>query len=502
MEQLLAGFINALQPFNFLMLLLAIIIGFLGGAMPGISGLMLIVVLIPVTFGMDPIPAFVLLTGIYAAAAYSGSISAILFRIPGTPEAIATSFDGYPMAQKGQAGLAMGLSMTSSAIGGLIGAIFLMFLTPILSSFALRFSSPEYFALAVMGLCVVASLCTKDIVRGLLSVLLGLFLATVGMDVITSVNRFTFGTTSFRAGISLAPVMIGMMGIGEIIKNSRKSHGLELIVPQQGLKTKLFAGKILRQCTPVMMIASLLGVIIGILPGVGGTTAAILAYSQAAGQSKRPEEFGKGAPEGIVAPEAANNSAATTSFIPLFSLGIPGSSTAAVILGVFIMHGLQPGPMMMVNQPKLAYTIFAGLFLINILMLILCKPLIRIFVRIKDIPYSYLAPLIIVFCFIGTYSVSNNMLNVWVMMVFGIVGYFMDKIDFPISPMVIGLVLGPLVETEFRRSLLMSNGDYTTFFTRPICLVLLVTAFISLAIPILKGLYQSKKKLTADTKNL
>jgi len=499
LEGLIMGFLNTLQPFNLLMLFMAVVLGFFGGAMPGISGMMLIIILIPITYGMHPIPAFLLLTAIYLASCFSGAISAILFRIPGTPEAVATAFDGYPMAQKGKAGEAIGIAMTSSAIGGMIGAILLMFLTPPLANFALQFSSPEYFALAFMGLTVVASLAADDLIRGLIAALFGLFLATIGIDSIASVPRFTFNSTQLMLGLGLVPLMTGMFGIPEVMKNSKIDLQLKQNLQAQRPKVNFFIKDILKRCAPTIARSAVIGAIVGALPGVGGTTAAILSYSSAVSSSKNPEEFGTGIPEGIAAPETANNCAGATAFIPLFSLGIPGSATTAVILGIFIIHGLKPGPLFMSSEPELAYTIFAGLFMVNVLMMIFAKPFINLFSLTQKLHYGIFAPMIIIFCFIGTYAVRNSTFVVWVMVFFAILGYFFDKIKFPLAPIILGMVLGPMAEEEFRRSLVMSNGSFSIFFTRPICLVLLIIALASVVFSLRKTYLRKKAKAKAQS---
>ena len=491
-ESLLSGFLNALQPAHLLILFLAIVLGFFGGAMPGISGATLILILLPVTYGMDPVPVFLLLTAIYAATAYSGSVSAILYRIPGTPEAIATVFDGNAMAKQGKVGEAMGLSMMSSAIGGIIGACFLFLLAPPLAGFALQFSSPEYFALGVLGLTVVASLSGKDIVKGLLGVLFGLFLSTVGIDTITGTDRFTFGSTQLRSGLDLVSILIGLFAISEVLNMSRLNNRSGKQEESVKVSTNLFVGKILKKCIPTIARSSLIGAWTGILPGIGATTAAVLSYSEEIRWSKHPEKFGTGTPEGIIAPETANNSAAACSLIPLVSLGIPGSATTAIILGAFVLHGLQPGPMFMEQQSVLVYTIFAGLFLLHFMMLLFAKPFISMFSLTTKIPYAILAPLIIVFCFIGTYAVRNSMFDVWAMMAFGLIGYFFEKIRFPIATIVLGVVLGPLVEEEFRRSMILSQGDFMIFLTKPISLILLILAAAALLMPAIKRLFSNK----------
>ena len=492
---LLTGVLTALQPLNLLILLFALTAGFFAGAMPGISGTTLIVVLMPVTFWMDPIPVFVMMAGLYASSSFSGAVSAILFRIPGTSEAVATTFDGYPMAQKGLAGEALGLSMTSSAFGGMVGALFLFFLTKPLTNVALRFSSPEYFALALMGLTMIATLSAKNLAKGLLSAFFGLLLASVGPDALSANVRFSFGVPLLRAGLSMAPIMTGLFGISQIMRNIR--GGMKGLANEEGpgkIKAKLFSWDLIRRCLPTMGLSSLIGTMIGILPGVGGSTASVVAYSQAANLSKHPEEFGKGAPEGVAAPEAANNAAGTASFIPLFSLGIPGSATSAIILGAFVMHGLQPGPLLMTKQPVLVYTTIAALFLINLLVMVFCKPLIAAFVHVRKVPYSLLAPLIFIFCCIGTYNSRNAVFDLYVMLVFGLVGYVLEKLELPLAPIILGYVLGPTAEIEFRRALHISGGELSIFVTRPICLVLLLVCVVSLGYGIYNSVASNKKK--------
>ncbi len=494
-EGLLAGFGNIFEPMHLFILIVATLIGFLGGALPGISGTMLVIILLPISYGLDAISAFILLTTIYASSVFSGLISAVLFRTPGTPEAVATVLDGYPMAQKGKAGQALGIGIFSSVTGGTVGALFLIFLTPILASFALRFSSPEYFALAILGLTVVVSLSGGDLIKGFIGVAFGLFIATFGMDPLTGAERFTFGSSDLLSGIDLIPVLIGLFAISEILRKSKEDHTIKQKMIK--VKTKIFDLEIFRKIRMTIARSSLLGVIIGILPGVGATTAAMLSYSEATRWSKKPEEFGTGVPEGIAAPESANNAAAMGAMVPLLSLGIPGSATTAVILGAFVMHGMQPGPMLMKNEPDLVYTIFVSLLMVNILILILAKPFISVFANIIKVPYYALGPAIVTFCIIGTYAVRNSIFDIWVMLIFGLIGYYLDKYKFPLAAIILGVVLGPIAEVEFRRGLQMSNGDFSIFFTRPISATLLSLAIIALIIPIWTN-YRKKAKLKSS----
>lgn len=490
LEGLLLGLENIIQPFHLLILLLAIVIGFVGGATPGISGAMLILILLPVTYGMDAIPAFLLMTAIYSATVYSGSISAILFRTPGTPEAIATVFDGYPMAQKGQPGKALGLALSSSAIGGTIGTIILILITPLLAKFALQFSSPEYFALAILGLTVVASLSGGDVVRGGIGALFGLFIATIGIDRLTGIDRFGFGSIELSSGIGLVPILIGLFAISEVF--SKSNENINLKQNMINVKTKILDMTLIKKLAGTISRSSLIGTFIGILPGVGATTASIVAYSEEVRSSKTPEKFGTGVPEGIAAPESANNSAAMGAMVPLLSLGIPGSVTTAIILGAFVLHGLQPGPMLLVNEKGLVYTIFLGLLVVNFLMLIFAKPFISLFKHTLKLPYSLLGSFILIFCFLGTYADRNSMFDAWIMLLFGVLGFYLTKIKFPIATIVLGVVLGPIAEEEFRRSLQIAGGDFFVFFTRPISATLLILAIVVLLIPLMRRLIQMR----------
>ncbi|RBI66352.1 C4-dicarboxylate ABC transporter permease [Vreelandella sulfidaeris] len=495
LDSFLNGLAVVFQPMNFLLLTSAVFIGFIGGALPGISGVILVVILLPVTYGMDPTAAFMLLTAIYGSTVFSGLITAILYRAPGTPEAVMTAFDGYPMTQQGQAGRALGIGVLSSAIGGLVGTIALIIFTPVLASFALKFSSPEYFALAVLGLTVVASLGGR-LIYGLIGACLGLFIATIGFDPLTGTSRYTFGSLELAEGVGLIPVIVGLFAISEVMK---RALGEETHQPLKKVSIKIFDMPILRKIGVTLSRSSLLGVVIGILPGIGASTAAMVSYSEAVRWSKTPEQFGKGAPEGIAAPEAANNAAAMGALVPLFALGIPGSGTTAIILGAFIMHGLQPGPMFMVTSSDLVYAVFAGLFIVNFMILLFSKPFIALFTRLLNIPYSALGPIIVMCCIIGTYSVRNSMFDVWLMLGFGVLGFLLEKLKFPLVSIILGLVLGPIAESELRRTLAMSRGDFTIFFERPISATLIVLSILLLTAAIVMPLRKRARLKAANT---
>lgn len=483
-ESLLGGIETVFQPINILILFLAVFIGFLGGALPGISGTMLVILLLPITYSFDATTAFLMLTGIYASTVFSGMISAILFRTPGAPEAVATVFDGYPMTQKGEGGRALGIAILSSGVGGITGTIILIALTPLLASVALAFSSPEFFGLALLGLTVVASLSSGQLSKGLIGVGFGLLIATVGIDPLSGTQRFTFDIQNFSSGIELIPVLIGLFAVSEVLKKSREST-LQKQKPTQS-KVKIFEKNVIKKIYKTMARSTAIGTFIGILPGVGATTASMLSYSETVRWSKDKKKFGKGAPEGIAAPESANNAAAMGALVPLLALGIPGSATTAVILGAFIMHGLQPGPSLLNTQSDLVYAIFIGLLIVNASIILVSKPFIKLFMKIMHVPYFILGPVILMFCVIGTFAVRNSVFDIWVMLFFGFLGFFLERFKFPIAPIVLGVVLGPIAESELRRSLQISGGDWFIFLERPISAVLIVISILVLTAPILK----------------
>ena len=480
-ESMLGGFGVVLQPVNLLILASAVFIGFVGGALPGISGVILVVILLPVTYSMEPTGAFMLLTAIYASSVFSGLITAILYRAPGTPEAVMTAIDGYPMTQKGEAGKALGIGILASAFGGMFGTLVLVFATPLLANVALRFSSPEFFALAVLGLTVVSSL-GGNILLGLIGVCIGLIIASVGLDPLTGTIRFTFDSLHLMSGVNLIPVIIGLFAISEVLKRCQAG---DIHLRAKRFSVRIFDWPVIRQIRMTILRSSLLGTAIGILPGIGASTAAMVSYSETVRWSKDRSRFGKGAPEGIAAPEAANNAAAMGALVPLFALGIPGSGTAAIILGAFIVHGLTPGPAFMSGNSDLIYAVFVGLLIVNILILAFSKPFIAILSKLLDVPYSVLGPIIVICCVVGTYSVQNAMMDVWLMLGFGLAGFLLEKIGFPLVAIVLGVVLGPIAESELRRSLAMSRGDLSIFWERPISATLLAIAILLVAAAVL-----------------
>ena len=480
------------HPEAILFTLLGLLIGLTFGALPGLTGTAGVAIFIPLTYTLDPTIGVIMLAALYVGSMFGGNITAILFNTPGAPEAATITFDGYPMAQKGKGGEALGYSVGAATIGGIFAVIVLALLSPPLAKVALKFAAPEYFALAFLGISVIASLDTKSFWKSMSIGLIGLLLAAVGLDPLSSSSRFTFGVTGLSAGIGFMPVIIGMFAISEVFTRAEtKNLGVIKFGDEiNKVKVKLPALKEWFKYKASLIRGSIIGVVIGILPGIGATTASFVAYSQEVQFAKDKESFGKGRVEGVISPSAANTSAAGGAFVPLLSLGIPGSSTAAVIIGGMMIHGIRPGPLMMQQQPQMVYTIFITMLLANIFMLIFGIAAVKIFGAALKIDYTIMAPIIVVLCVVGVFALSNSMFDVVIMFVAGIVGYFFRKFGYPVAPMVIGLVLGTIAEENLRRGYSMYHGDMIGMLTRPITAVLMVVSVISL----IYGIYNSLKK--------
>jgi len=467
------------QPTMLFFIMAGVMLGTILGAIPGLNSTMGTALLIPFTFAMTPENGLALLAAVYCGGTFGGSISAILFNVPGAPEAAATGFDGYPMAQKGQAGEALGYAIMASCLGGLFSVLVMTLVSPQLAKVGLTFSEPEYFALAVAALTLLSSLGGAQMAKAFIAGLIGLLLATMGIDEMTADARFTFGTKALMGGINFITAIIGAFAVGEILAKAEEGKGLSGEYLNIKVSTKLpKIGELLRLKWTILRSA-VLGTAIGILPGVGATTAAFIGYSEAVRWSKHPERFGTGVAEGIAAPETANNAATGGAMVPLLTLGIPGSATTAVIIGGFLVHGLQPGPMLFINQPKLMYSIFIAMFLANIFMFFAGLGVAKAFANFRKVRYSILGPVIFVFAAVGAYGIRNDMTDLWIMLACGLLGYFFKKFKYPIAPMVIGLVLGPLTETSLRRGLKMTDYDLIPFLWRPIAGTILLFALIS-----------------------
>ncbi|WP_339316327.1 tripartite tricarboxylate transporter permease [Oceanobacillus sp. FSL W7-1304] len=471
--------------------------GIIIGALPGLSAMMAIALMIPITFGMEPITGLVMLTAIYTSAIFGGSISAILIHTPGTPSSAATSLDGYQLTLKGEGAKALGVSAISSMIGGFVGALALLFLAPPLSRVSLMFSSSEYFLIAVFGLTIIGSLTAKSMVKGLTAGVFGLIIGTVGIDIFTGYPRFTFGVSSLESGVSLVPAMIGLFSLSQVMIQSEKRgiDGAKKIIQKVTGKV-LPSKKEFKQTFANILRSSGIGTFVGLLPGAGGDIASWIAYNESKRFSKDKDKFGKGSLDGVAAPEASNNAVTGGSLIPTLTLGIPGSATTAILLGGFMIQGLNPGHELFTTHAETTYSIIFGFILANILMGIAGIMGAKYFVKVANIPFQVLAPLIIIFSVVGSYAISNNIFDIWIMIIFGFIGYIIRKTGFHPAPIILGMILGPIAESGFRQSVLMSDGNLLAYyFSRPISIVLIILIVIALFSPILMKKLGGKSKV-------
>ena len=498
LDQLIVGFMTIMEPTNFLAVFAGVLSGVIIGAMPGLTAPMGCALLIPFTYGMAKVPAITMLVSLYCGATFGGSIAAILVHAPGTPAAAATTFDGYPMAQKGQAGKALGMACISSAIGGLFSVIVLILLAPALANIAITFGPPEYFALSIFGLSMISSLGSKSVLKNLLGGTIGVFIACVGMDEISGFTRYDFGITHLMDGISFIPVMIGLFAATEVFRQSEV--GIRKVVIDRKISGLLPTWEDIKSVKTTLIRSSLIGTFIGILPAEGGTVASFIGYNEAKRFSKHPEKFGTGILEGVAAPECANNAATGGAMIPTMALGIPGSGTTAVILGALLVHGMRPGPLLFLQHTNVVYAVFVGMFLANLMFLGLGLGGAKVFSQILRVPNYVLSPIILVLCVIGTYALNNNMADVWIMLICGLVGYKMKEYGFAAAPIVLGLVLGELIEISLRRSLIVFDNNPFIFFTRPWSVVFIVLTILGLFSPAIRswmdnrGLKKNKAK--------
>lgn len=482
------GIMTMVTPYHLIFIGFGVLLGLVFGSVPGLTATMAVAIFLPLTFTMEPVSGMALLMGLYLGGVSAGMIPAILLRLPGTPSSIATTFDGYALAQKGQADKALGLAIVFSFCGGLLSIIALIFISPVLADFAIKFGPFEYFAIAIFALTLISSLSEGSIIKGMISGTLGLMLATVGAAPIDAFSRFTLGFKQLDAGFSLLPALIGLFAVSEIIKISenkikplKKTTLLTRNIKGFGVSIKEFL-----QQFKNFIRSALIGIGIGILPGLGGSTANIVAYATAKKQSKTPEKFGEGHPDGIVAPETANNAAVGGALVPLMALGIPGDTVTAMILGGLIIHGIQPGPLFFADNADVAYGIFAALLIANLFMILYLLFGIRLFVKILSVPRHILMPIIIVLCVVGAFADNNRVFDIYALVFFGILGYLLVKFEFPITPIILGFILGPIIEVNLRRGLMSTQGDFFPFLTSPIPLVIWIVILLSLLLTIRK----------------
>jgi TctA family transporter len=487
------GFAVALQPTNLFYCFFGVLFGMLIGVLPGIGALAAISMLLPLSFYLEPTSALIMLAGIYYGAQYGGSTVSILLNIPGDPASAVTCLDGHPLAMQGRAGVALMITSVASFVGGIVGIAAMIAFAPLLSGIAFAFSAAEYFSLMLLGLIAASVINQGNPLKGIAMVLLGLVLGTIGTDVNTGIPRFTLGYFELYSGISLVAFAMGLFGVTEVIVSANQPRP-DILARRVTLRSMIPTRRDIKEAVTPTFRGGVLGTLVGALPGAGAMVASYLSYAVEKKVSRTPDRFGKGAIAGIAAPESSNNAAAQTAFLPTLTLAIPGSATMAIILGALMIHGVVPGPTMMDKHPDLFWGLMASFFVGNIILLILNIPLIGIWVRLLQIPPRMIYPVIIILICIGVYSVNNSLFDVGVTLVFGIFGYFMRLTDLEPAPLILGFVLGPLLEENFRRALLIARGDIFVFFERPVSAAMLFLVFALLAWGLFTTIRQSQRK--------
>jgi len=496
MEQisgLLYGFSVALTWSNLLFCFLGALAGTLVGVLPGLGPAATVALLLPITFKLEPVSGIIMLAGIFYGAMYGGSTTSILLNIPGEAASVVTCIDGYQMARKGRAGPALAIAAIGSFIAGTIGVIGVNFLAPPLADFAVRFGPPEYFALTLFGLFLAAYLASTSLVKGLIMVCLGLLLCMIGIDPIAGIPRFSFGILPLQEGLDFVPLAMGLFGIAEILVNTERAMKTELVTRKVG---RIWIGlQDWLEAKWAMVRGSLIGFFVGILPGGGAVIGSLISYAVEKRVSSHPEKFGQGAIEGVAGPEAANNSAATGSFIPLLTLGIPGNATIAMIFAALMIHGVTPGPLLITEKPELFWGVVASMYIGNGVLLLLNLPLVGMWVQVLRVPYFILAPSVVLLCIIGVYSTRTNVFDIWMMIGFGIIGYIFRKLAFEPGPLLLAFVLGTISERAFRQSLLMSKGSPLIFFERPVSATLISVLLVLIAVQVLFLLKKKSQRI-------
>jgi putative tricarboxylic transport membrane protein len=496
LDNLLLGFETALTAENLLWCFVGVLLGTVIGVLPGLGSTTGVAILLPLTLGLEPVSALIMLAGIYYGAQYGGTITSVLISTPGEAATVVTTIDGYQMARRGRAGAALSISAIGSFVAAIVSLALLMALAPPFADFALRFGPPEMLAVMVLGLATIVSFSGEDRMLGATMAVLGLVIAMVGVDTGSGVSRYTFGSVDLLSGIPFVEVMIGLFAVGEVLHQIREGAAApirarfrELLISREDLRRS--GGPILR--------GSGLGFLFGCLPGAGSTLASFMAYGIEKRVSKRKDEFGRGAIEGVAAPESANNAAANANFVPTLTLGVPGGATTAVLLGAFTIYGIQPGPLLLEQQPELVWGLLASFFIGNLILLVLNLPLAPVFAQLLRVPYGYLYPLILFTSLLGAYAISNNTFSLWVVLVFGLVGYALKRLGFPTAPLVLGLVLGPLFEKALVQTSSIGDGNLLIVFTRPLCVVVLTLALLLLIGPTLVARLRSRNRTESGT---
>ncbi len=498
-ENLFLGFQIALTPYNLFIAVVGILLGTIIGVLPGLGGANGVAILLPLTFTMPPTSAIILLTCIYWGALFGGAITSVLFNIPGEPWSVATTFDGYPMARSGQSGPALTAAFTSSFVGALFSIVLITFFAPLLAEVALRFGPPEFFAIQLLTFSSFVGLGGGNALKSVAAILIGFMLSTVGLDTVTGQLRLTYGFTDLMKGFDFIIAVIGLFGIGEILLSVEEGLRFRGAKTVMNMRVVLDTWKILPRYYRTFIRGSIIGFWMGFKPG-GATPASFMSYAFAKRFSKHPERFGKGEIEGIVAPETAAHAAGVAAMLPMITLGIPGSPTAAVMLGGLIIWGLQPGPMLFVDNPDFVWGLIASMYTGNVIGVLIVLAFVPFFASILRIPFAILTPLIVVICAIGSYAVHNSMIDIWYMLIFGVIGYVFKKLDYPLAPLVLALVLGDMAENALRQSLIMSQGSLMIFLIRPISGVITAVAIFFFILPLLTPWWR-KMRGTHDRKS-
>jgi len=495
-SSLMHGFAVALSAYNLMLMFVGVLLGVVIGVLPGLGGANGVAILLPLTFTMPPTSGIIMLSCIYWGALFGGAITSILFNIPGEPWSVATTFDGYPLAQKGRAGSALTAAFTSSFFGALIAVVMITFLSPVVAGFALEFGPPEFFSVYLLTFCAFVGMSKGAAFKTVASMMVGFALAAVGLDTVTGTLRLTFGHTELLKGFDFLIAVIGLFGIGEILQTMEEGLAFKGVQAKMNAKVVLETWKELPRYWATSLRSAVVGCFMGIVPG-GATPASFMSYGVAKRFSRTGDKFGSGEVEGVVAPETAAHAAGTSALLPMLTLGIPGSPTAAVLLGGLLIWGLQPGPLLFVEQKDFVWGLIASMYLGNIAGLIVVLTCVPAFAAILRVPFSIIAPVILVICAIGAFTVHNSMFDVWLMVIFGFIGYVFKKLDYPLAPLVLALVLGDRAEDSFRQSMLMSQGDISIMFANPLVSSITTLALALLLWPLVPALRGAIKKAAA-----
>ena len=498
LENLALGFSTAVSPLNLIYCLVGALAGTLVGVLPGISPVNTVAMLLPFTFGMEPTSALIMLAGIFYGAQYGGSTSAVLINVPGETSAVVTCLDGYQMARQGKAGKALGIAALGSFFAGCVATLVIALVSTPLAKLALKFNSPEYFSLMILGLIAAVTLSSGSPVKSVTMVVLGILAGLVGIDVNSGASRLTFGRMELAEGMDFVPLVVGLFGIGEVVANLEMVQDRNIL--KEKIKNLLPTWEEIKYCFPAVLRGTGIGALLGILPGGGAALPPFASYAIEKKVSKHPERFGTGEIRGVAGPESANNAGAQTSFIPMLTLGIPTNALMALMIGAMMIHGIQPGPMVMQKQPDLFWGVVVSMWIGNLMLLVINLPLIRLWVALLKVPYRLLFPAIIMFCCVGAYASMNSTFSVWLMLGWGVLGYFFKKLGVQPAPMILGFVLGPMLEENFRRSMVIAGGSPMVFIERPISAGLLLTAAVFVVLLVLPS-FRGKRELLKEDEN-